>query len=139
MNYSRQRESIKEYLVSTKEHPTAEVIYQQVRKTYPKISLGTVYRNLTLLVELGEVKKISTGDGTDHYDADTSAHSHYYCKCCHRLMDLDVTPSVEQILAASSAGVGTIESASLLFTGICKDCVIEQDSIQLMMNLFFFM
>lgn len=129
MNYSRQRESIKEYLVSTKEHPTAEVIYQQVRKTYPKISLGTVYRNLTLLVELGEVKKISTGDGTDHYDADTSAHSHYYCKCCHRLMDLDVTPSVEQILAASSAGVGTIESASLLFTGICKDCVIEQDSI----------
>ena len=129
MNYSRQRESIKEYLVSTKEHPTAEVIYQQVRKTYPKISLGTVYRNLTLLVELGEVKKISTGDGTDHYDADTSAHSHYYCKCCHRLMDLDVTPSVEQILAASSAGVGTIESASLFFTGICKDCVIEQDSI----------
>ena len=129
MNYSRQRESIKEYLMSTKEHPTAEVIYQHVREDYPKISLGTVYRNLTLLAELGEVKKISTGDGTDHFDADTSAHSHYYCRCCHKVMDLEVTPSVEQILSASSAGLGTVETASLLFTGICKDCVREQDSI----------
>ena len=129
MNYSRQRESIKEYLMSTKEHPTAEVVYQHVREDYPKISLGTVYRNLTLLVELGEVKKISTGDGTDHFDADTSAHSHYYCRCCHKVMDLEVTPSVEQILSASSAGLGTVETASLLFTGVCKDCVREQDSI----------
>ena len=128
MNYSRQRESIKEYLMSTKEHPTADVIYQHVREENPKISLGTVYRNLTLLVDLGEVRKISTGDGTDHFDADTSAHSHYFCRCCHRLMDVDVTPSVEQILAASSAGIGTVEQASLLFTGVCKDCVINNET-----------
>ena len=128
MNYSKQRESIKEYLMSTKEHPTADVIYQHVREENPKISLGTVYRNLTLLVDLGEVRKISTGDGTDHFDADTSAHSHYFCRCCHRLMDVDVTPSVDQILAASSAGIGTVEQASLLFTGICKDCVINNET-----------
>lgn len=128
MNYSRQRESIKEYLMSTKEHPTADVIYQHVREENPKISLGTVYRNLTLLVDLGEVRKISTGDGTDHFDADTSAHSHYFCRCCHRLMDVDVTPSVDQILAASSAGIGTVEQASLLFTGVCKDCVINNET-----------
>ena len=128
MNYSRQRESIKEYLMSTKEHPTADIIYQNVKKEYPKISLGTVYRNLTLLVEVGEVKKISTGDGTEHYDADTSAHSHYYCRCCHRLLDLEITPSVDQVLSASSAGLGTIESANLLFTGICNNCMKEQSS-----------
>ena len=128
MNYSRQRESIKEYLMSTKEHPTADVIYQHVREENPKISLGTVYRNLTLLVDLGEVRKISTGDGTDHFDADTSAHSHYFCRFCHRLMDVDVTPSVDQILAASSAGIGTVEQASLLFTGVCKDCVINNET-----------
>ena len=128
MNYSRQRESIKEYLMSTKEHPTADVIYQHVREENPKISLGTGYRNLTLLVELGEVRKNTTGDGTDHFDADTSAHSHYYCRCCHRLMDVYVTPSVEQILAASSAGIGTVEQASLLFTGVCKDCVINNET-----------
>ena len=128
MNYSRQRESIKKYLMSTHEHPTAEVVYQHVRKEYPKISLGTVYRNLTLLVDLGEAKKISTGDGTDHFDGDTSAHSHYYCKCCKRVMDLDITPSIEQILAASSAGLGTVESANLLFTGICKDCILDSEN-----------
>ena len=128
MNYSRQRESIKAYLMSTKEHPTAEIIYQHVREEYPKISLGTVYRNLTLLVDLGEVKKISTGDGTDHFDADTSAHSHYHCRCCHRVMDLEVTPSVDQILSASSAGLGTVENATLLFTGVCKDCILSEDS-----------
>ncbi len=128
MNYSRQRESIKEYLMSTQEHPTADVIYQHVKENYPKISLGTVYRNLTLLVDLGAVRKISAGDGTEHYDADTSAHSHYYCRCCHRVMDLEVTPSVDQILSASSAGLGTVEMASLLFTGVCKDCILEQDN-----------
>ena len=105
-----------------------DVIYQHVREENPKISLGTVYRNLTLLVDLGEVRKISTGDGTDHFDADTSAHSHYFCRCCHRLMDVDVTPSVDQILAASSAGIGTVEQASLLFTGVCKDCVINNET-----------
>jgi len=115
--------------MSTREHPTAEVIYNHVRESYPKISLGTVYRNLTLLVDLGEIKKISTGDGTDHFDADTSAHSHYYCRCCHSVMDLEVTPSVEQILSASSAGIGTIESASLLFTGVCKNCVLDNDNL----------
>lgn len=127
MNYSRQRESIKQYLMSTKEHPTAEVVYQHVREEFPKISLGTVYRNLTLLVDMGEAKKISTGDGTDHFDGDTSAHSHYYCRCCKRIMDLEITPSVEQILSASSAGLGTVESANLFFTGVCKDCVINNE------------
>lgn len=127
MNYSRQRECIKEYLMSTKEHPTAEVIYQNVKEEFPKISLATVYRNLTLLVEVGEVRKISTGDGTEHYDGDTSAHSHYYCRCCHRVMDLDITPSIDQILAASSAGLGTVENANLLFTGVCKTCVLAQE------------
>ncbi len=122
MNYSRQRESIQKYLMSTKEHPTAEVIFHHVQLEYPKISLGTVYRNLTQLVENGDVRKISTGDGIEHYDADTSAHSHYFCRCCHRVMDLEVTPTVEQILAASTAGIGTIEHANLLFTGLCREC-----------------
>ena len=65
LKYSRQRESIKEYLMSTKEHPTADMVYQHVREQYPKVSLGTVYRNLNLLAELGEVNKLTCGDATD--------------------------------------------------------------------------
>lgn len=122
MNYSRQRQAIIDYLASTKEHPTAETIYAAVKRDNPKISLGTVYRNLTLLVETGEIQKISTGDSFEHYDADTSSHGHYYCRVCHRVMDLDIYPSADQVLSASGAGIGSVERASLLFTGICNDC-----------------
>lgn len=122
MNYSRQRQAIMDYLASTKDHPTAETIYAQVKKDNPKISLGTVYRNLNLLVEMGEIQKISTSDSFEHYDADTSSHGHYYCRLCHRVMDLDIYPEPDQILAVSGTGIGSVERASLLFTGICSDC-----------------
>ena len=58
LKYSRQREAIKTFLSTRKDHPTADAVYMQVRKEFPNISLGTVYRNLTLLSELGEVAKI---------------------------------------------------------------------------------
>ncbi len=125
MNYSRQRQSILEYLQSTKSHPTAEMVYNHVREEYPRISLATVYRNLSQLLEAGEIIKISTGDSFEHYDADTSPHSHYFCRCCHRVMDIYMAPTAEQILSASSVGIGTVEKASLLFTGVCRDCLME--------------
>ena len=75
LKYSRQRESIKACLMSRKDHPTADALYTSIREQFPNISLGTVYRNLNLLVELGEIRKLSCGDGTDHFDYDTSTTS----------------------------------------------------------------
>ena len=72
IKYSRQRESIVNFLASRTDHPTAETIYQNIKKEFPNISLGTVYRNLSLLEEIGEIIKISTGVGPDHYDYNTS-------------------------------------------------------------------
>ena len=72
LKYSRQRESIINCLKGRKDHPTADMIYASVREEYPKISLGTVYRNLSLLVDQGEILRFSCGEGQDHYDADTS-------------------------------------------------------------------
>ena len=63
LKYSRQRDMIRSYLSSTKEHPTADMVYENVRKEFPNISLGTVYRNLKLLVSEGEAIKIDCGDG----------------------------------------------------------------------------
>ena len=80
LKYSRQRESIKACLMSRKDHPTADALYTSIREQFPNISLGTVYRNLNLLVELGEIRKLSCGDGTDHFDYDTSPHYHYVCR-----------------------------------------------------------
>ena len=82
MNYSRQREEIVHFLKTRKDHPTAEVVYENVRMVYPKISLGTVYRNLTLLSETGEILRLRLGDGVDHFDADTSEHYHVICNSC---------------------------------------------------------
>ena len=83
LKYSRQRESIKASLMSRKDHPTADAVYASIREEFPNISLGTVYRNLNLLVELGEAQKLAFGDGKDHFDADTSLHYHFVCRPSH--------------------------------------------------------
>ena len=81
LKYSKQRESIKLFLAERKDHPTADVIYLNIREQFPHISLGTVYRNLALLSELGEIKKLTTGDGADHFDGNVSPHQHVICNC----------------------------------------------------------
>lgn len=80
LKYSRQRESIKAFLYGRHDHPTADAVYTGIREEFPNISLGTVYRNLNLLVELGEINKVTCGDGKDHFDADTSPHYHFICR-----------------------------------------------------------
>ena len=77
LKYSRQRESIKNYLQSTTEHPTADTVYAHVREKVPNISLGTVYRNLNLLAEAGDALKISTPSGGDRFDGRTNPHYHF--------------------------------------------------------------
>ena len=67
LKYSRQRESIKHYLMTTQEHPTADMVYMHVKKDFPNISLGTVYRNLNLLTDIGEAVKISCAENADDY------------------------------------------------------------------------
>ena len=79
LKYSRQRESIKEFLRTRKDHPTADVVYENMKLIYPNISLGTVYRNLSLLADLGEIKKLSSFAGADHFDGRTERHCHFMC------------------------------------------------------------
>ena len=66
LKYSRQRESIKEFLTGRTDHPTADFVYENMKQIYPNISLGTVYRNLSLLADLGEIQKLSSFGGADH-------------------------------------------------------------------------
>ena len=121
LKYSRQRASIKEYLMSTVDHPTADTIYLHVREEFPNISLGTVYRNLSLLTELGEIIKITT-DGPDRFDGNVKPHSHFLCRKCHSLLDvhLDNESFIDQ--QAQKNFPGTIDGHSILYYGICSDC-----------------
>ena len=106
LKYSRQRESIKASLMNRKDHPTADAVYASIREEFPNISLGTVYRNLNLLVELGEVQKLTFGDGKDHFDADTSLHYHFVCRSCGAVIDLPMEPlsAIDQKAQACTAG-----------------------------------
>lgn len=122
LKYSRQRESIRSYLAGTKEHPTADTVYQNIRKIYPNISLGTVYRNLNLLAETGEITKVTCGDGIDHFDADTSQHYHFICSQCKKVLDLDMDSINHINTIAGSSFPGTIEGSVTYFYGKCPEC-----------------
>lgn len=123
LKYSRQRESIKACLMSRKDHPTADALYTSIREQFPNISLGTVYRNLNLMVELGEIRKLSCGDGTDHFDYDTSPHYHYICRQCGRVMDIPMEATKELETAAKEFVPGTIDDHTVFFYGICDECM----------------
>ena len=123
LKYSRQRESIKEYLNQSCEHPTADMVYMHVKQEYPNISLGTVYRNLNLLADLGEAIKITTPLGGDRFDGRTAPHYHFCCTHCGSVIDLDLK---ELNFVNEEAGKnfdGIIESHSMMFYGTCKDCI----------------
>ena len=79
LKYSRQRESIKEFLRSRTDHPTADTVYENLRQIYPNISLGTVYRNLSLLSDIGEIRKLTNFGSADRYDGRVAPHSHFMC------------------------------------------------------------
>ncbi len=124
MKYSRQRESIKEYLAHTREHPTADMVYINIREKYPNISLGTVYRNLNLLVEQGEIIKLSPGNGSDRFDGNSMPHYHFLCTECSCIQDLDIAPGVlDHINLIAGAGFdGEIRGHSTFFYGKCAKC-----------------
>ena len=122
LKYSRQRESIKTCLMNRKDHPTADALYTSIREEFPNISLGTVYRNLNLLVELGEIQKFSCGDGTDHFDYITSPHYHFVCRHCGKITDIPMAALKELEAKAEKHVDGTIDEHSIFFYGICKDC-----------------
>jgi Fur family peroxide stress response transcriptional regulator len=122
--FSRQRESIKEYLSHTKEHPTADTVYMNIREKYPNISLGTVYRNLNLLVDQGEIIKLSPGNGCDRYDCNTNLHYHFVCTECSSVLDLDIAPgALEHINRIAEVGFdGEVKGHSTFFYGRCPNC-----------------
>ncbi len=122
MNYSRQRESILQYLRSTKCHPTAETIYQNIQSENPNISLGTVYRNLTLLSEVGQIQKLTFFDGPDRYDANIVPHYHFVCTKCGAVLDLEMDSLSHINLLAAHNFEGTIENHMAFFYGKCPNC-----------------
>lgn len=130
MKYSRQRESILRYLRSTKCHPTAETVYQNIQAENPNISLGTVYRNLTLLTELGEINKITSLNGPDRFDGNIKPHYHFVCMACGAVLDLEIDSLAHINLLAAHDFEGMVEGHVVHFYGKCPGCAKEEISRQ---------
>ncbi len=121
MGYSKQREALMTVLMNTTAHPTASDIYDKMRERDPKISRGTVYRNLALLSESGKILRIDTVHDSVHYDGCVTPHYHFVCSKCGRVEDLtipelDISRAVEENIDCK------VNSHSLIFYGECKKC-----------------
>ena len=88
MRNTTQRNLILDIINNSCEHFTAEEVYEIARKSILNISLGTVYRNLNILVELQKIRKIKTFDGKDHYDKLHIKHNHFICLKCNKIFDI---------------------------------------------------
>ncbi|MCI9338033.1 MAG: transcriptional repressor [Lachnospiraceae bacterium] len=120
--HSRQRDSIREFLMTRKDHPTADIIYTNVRRRNPSISLGTVYRNLTLLAKAGEISRLNMGDGVDRFDADTSPHYHLLCEKCGSVVDLELEDIGSVLQKAAAHFDGHVAGHVTYFYGTCPCC-----------------
>lgn len=121
--FSRQREAIKDYLMQCKNHPTADTIYANIRNEIPNISLGTVYRNLNLLVQNSEVIKLSSKDGKDRYDANLEDHYHFICDKCGCIEDVFVENLIDVETVSKFNNNFKISSYEINFMGICEKCL----------------
>jgi Fe2+ or Zn2+ uptake regulation protein len=114
---TNQRKIILDYLKSVITHPSAEEVYLKVKKKLPRISLGTVYRNLNVLKGKGEIREIPSD--VAHFDGNITPHSHFFCDKCKKIFD--VFDNCE-ILKNKKTKVGKIKHLQVYFYGICKNC-----------------
>lgn len=128
--WSRQREIIMTVLKGTKSHPTADWIYQEVRKSLPRISLGTVYRNLKLLKERGEILELQYGDGQRRFDGNPENHYHFSCQSCGRVYDVDEPLKSDMEVDLTDKLGFIVTHHRVEFYGLCKDC--QSESVPLM-------
>ena len=122
MNYSKQREIILDTLKSNVVHPTAEYIYEILKKEDSKISLATLYRNLNQLAENGLIKKIDGLESSSHYDHNTHAHYHFICDNCKKVFDVscDIVPDIVKKIEDETGFI--VSSHDIIIHGICKNC-----------------
>lgn len=124
---TQQRQVILEELQKLTTHPTAAGLYATVKRRLPKISLGTVYRNLELLSSMGIIQKLDLGGGEARFDADLSRHDHVRCLRCGRVDDVFLPPLDLSGGTANDWGGYAIIGHRLEFFGICPQCRNRQD------------
>ncbi len=117
-----QRDLVREAMAALDgSHPKADDVYDWIAKSYPRVSRGTVYRNLALLCECHEIKRIHVDEGGERYDLNLAPHAHFQCRMCGRIFDVPVSwPKIDL------AGY-VVEERTMVMRGLCPECVKKKE------------
>ena len=122
----RKRDAILTYLQGTTAHPSAEMVYADLKQQIPDLSLGTVYRNLNLFKDQGLAMSVGTVKGVERFDGNTCPHVHFFCSDCGAVMDLPQMEVPQQLVSTAAGQIGgTVAQCQMTFTGLCRDCVTK--------------
>lgn len=124
--HSKQREAILAELRSRKDHPTAEELYLTLKAEMPNLSLGTVYRNLSMLADDNIIMKICF-EGADRFDGNNELHYHFRCLGCGKVSDIEMPTLYDINSTAQKYFSGQIDSHELIFSGRCEKCLSEKN------------
>lgn len=119
----RKRTAILSYLRQSRQHPSAETIYTDLKAEIPDLSMGTVYRNLTLFKQQGLATSVATVKGVERFDANTDPHVHFICSDCDAVIDLHQLQTPQGLCNEAEACIGCkVGTCQLSFTGVCRTC-----------------
>ncbi len=118
-----QRRLILRILAASQDHPTAEQVYTRARLENPAIGCGTVYRNLAVLAEEGQILRLPMPSGAVRYDGNPHRHGHFSCTSCGDFFDIALSP---ELLAPTLPG-HRVSACFLLAEGLCPDCLGENN------------
>ena len=120
----RKRDAILTCLRQTKTHPSADWVYNQLKPEIPDLSLGTVYRNLSLFKEQGLINSLGTVKGVERFDGDTRSHVHFICTECGAVQDIEGMPQLPSLRSSAEHDLGSqIQGCQITFTGLCRNCI----------------
>lgn len=118
-----QRALVLEVVRTLHNHPTSAEVFQEASLRQASISRATVYRNLDVLVQMGQLRKIEIPEGATRYDATMTPHGHARCRVCGSVHDVDLTEVASDASRLVTEDHGfRIEGYRAIFDGVCKEC-----------------
>lgn len=123
----RKRNAILSYLRSTDVHPSADMVYAHLKPEIPDLSLGTVYRNLSMFRQQGTIASVGTVNGVERFDGNIEPHVHFICTGCSAVIDMPQLQVPQKMTQTAETMLGgKVDACQLTFTGLCGACSQEQ-------------
>lgn len=129
MKYSKQRELIENTVKENHIHPSADEVYTLLKPNNPSLSLGTVYRNLNLLAQNGNINKIPMTNGCDRFDGNLHKHYHIICDICGKIFDIELSLLNELSEKVKTQTGIEVSAHQLTINGLCQNCQKNANSL----------